>query len=348
MIVHELLIDYISQFKTPTNIDGKECLICMEPFDIENGKRFISLPCDCSSSTYHLDCIVEWVTSGNNKNLCPHCKKTFEIPEFTQSKINNETAEFVDLADLRNRLEQNQINRRTSSRVITRTTNVSGRIIRNQRIFRRNRTVIRIPTIPIHPEHYEDNNQIISIELTDEIEPVVEIENTNQTVSNTGVESNTQNITQTTLTENQIVERINQQKNKIRSEYTIIKFIIHMVLNIITNIINIAYICNIKTTLGLKVLAFMFFLKLFSNFVFVLNSNYNLDSINMKIFLSFVSQLILIMTTTMVNKNVYDNSFILFSQIGFIVIDLIISVIISYYLSVKIENVIYDLHIIQQ
>lgn len=57
----------------------KECLICLESFDIES-QDFIMLPCLCSNSTYHKDCILKFLNSDENKNFCPHCKTIYNIP----------------------------------------------------------------------------------------------------------------------------------------------------------------------------------------------------------------------------------------------------------------------------
>ena len=67
-------------FKKPNNefIKDKECLICLEEFDIETN-QFIMLPCKCSNSVYHIDCIVKFLQSGQKKNFCPHCKGKYEI-----------------------------------------------------------------------------------------------------------------------------------------------------------------------------------------------------------------------------------------------------------------------------
>jgi len=76
---HIILI--LQKFDKPeTNfIKDKECLICLEPIDIEAFK-IVMLPCKCSNSVYHIDCIVKLIHSGNNKNFCPHCKTIYEIP----------------------------------------------------------------------------------------------------------------------------------------------------------------------------------------------------------------------------------------------------------------------------
>ena len=59
-------------------LKDKECLICLEPFDLESN-NFAQLPCKCSNSTYHIVCIIKLLHSGANKNFCPHCKTIYEI-----------------------------------------------------------------------------------------------------------------------------------------------------------------------------------------------------------------------------------------------------------------------------
>jgi hypothetical protein len=51
----------------------------LEAFDLESNK-FVQLPCRCSNSVYHIDCILQLLHSGVNKNFCPHCKSIYEIP----------------------------------------------------------------------------------------------------------------------------------------------------------------------------------------------------------------------------------------------------------------------------
>ena len=60
-------------------IKDKECLICLEPFDLEANK-YVMLPCKCANSVYHIGCILLLLNSGQNKNFCPHCKANYEIP----------------------------------------------------------------------------------------------------------------------------------------------------------------------------------------------------------------------------------------------------------------------------
>ena len=75
------IISILQKFKKPDTgfLQDKECLICLEPFDIESNK-FVQLPCKCSNSVYHIDCIIKLLHSGENKNFCPHCKSIYEIP----------------------------------------------------------------------------------------------------------------------------------------------------------------------------------------------------------------------------------------------------------------------------
>ena len=76
---HIILI--LQKFEKPDDnfLKDKECLICLESFDLESNK-FVQLPCKCSNSTYHIDCIIKLINSGDNKNFCPHCKTIYEIP----------------------------------------------------------------------------------------------------------------------------------------------------------------------------------------------------------------------------------------------------------------------------
>jgi len=74
------IITILQQFEKPNAdfIKDKECLICLEEFDIESLK-IVMLPCKCSNSVYHIDCIVKFLQSGQKKNFCPHCKGKYEI-----------------------------------------------------------------------------------------------------------------------------------------------------------------------------------------------------------------------------------------------------------------------------
>ena len=74
------IISILQKFEKPHEefLQDKECLICLEPFDLESN-NFVQLPCKCSNSTYHIVCIIKLLHSGANKNFCPHCKTIYEI-----------------------------------------------------------------------------------------------------------------------------------------------------------------------------------------------------------------------------------------------------------------------------
>ena len=59
-------------------LKDKECLICLEPMDIEMN-QIVKLPCGCANSAYHILCIVKLLASGKNKNFCPHCKTEYNL-----------------------------------------------------------------------------------------------------------------------------------------------------------------------------------------------------------------------------------------------------------------------------
>ena len=75
------VINILHNFKKPDKefIKDKECLICLEPFDLELCNKIIKLPCECANSAYHINCITQLLESGQNKNFCPHCKKIYNI-----------------------------------------------------------------------------------------------------------------------------------------------------------------------------------------------------------------------------------------------------------------------------
>jgi hypothetical protein len=75
------IISILQNFEKPDHVflKDKECLICLESFDLESNK-FVQFPCKCSNSVYHIDCILKLINSGANKNFCPHCKSIYEIP----------------------------------------------------------------------------------------------------------------------------------------------------------------------------------------------------------------------------------------------------------------------------
>ena len=59
-------------------LKDKECLICLEPMDLEMN-QIVKLPCGCANSAYHIPCIVKLLASGKNKNFCPHCKAEYNL-----------------------------------------------------------------------------------------------------------------------------------------------------------------------------------------------------------------------------------------------------------------------------
>jgi hypothetical protein len=59
-------------------LEDKECLICLEPMDLEMN-QIVKLPCECANSAYHIQCIVKLLASGKNKNFCPHCKTEYNL-----------------------------------------------------------------------------------------------------------------------------------------------------------------------------------------------------------------------------------------------------------------------------
>ena len=73
---------FLQSFRKPNKnvFEDKECLICLESLNIELNK-IVELPCKCSNSVYHIDCIVRLLDSGQNKNFCPHCKTNYHIVE---------------------------------------------------------------------------------------------------------------------------------------------------------------------------------------------------------------------------------------------------------------------------
>jgi len=68
----------LQKFEKPDTdfLKDKECLICLEPMDLEMN-QIVKLPCGCTNSAYHIPCIVKLLASGKNKNFCPHCKAEY-------------------------------------------------------------------------------------------------------------------------------------------------------------------------------------------------------------------------------------------------------------------------------
>ena len=92
--------DALQRFKKPEKefLKEKECLICLEPMDIEMNRiemnriemnqiemnriemnQIVMLPCGCANSAYHIPCILQLLASGENKNFCPHCKTEYNL-----------------------------------------------------------------------------------------------------------------------------------------------------------------------------------------------------------------------------------------------------------------------------
>jgi len=86
------MITILQNFEKPEQdfIKDKECLICLDPFDLESNQH-VMLPCKCANSVYHIGCIVLMLNSGQNKNFCPHCKAKYEIPEPQNQQLVNLT-----------------------------------------------------------------------------------------------------------------------------------------------------------------------------------------------------------------------------------------------------------------
>jgi hypothetical protein len=72
--------DALQRFKKPEKefLKDKECLICLEPIDLEMN-QIVKLPCGCANSAYHIPCILQLLGSGENKNFCPHCKTEYNL-----------------------------------------------------------------------------------------------------------------------------------------------------------------------------------------------------------------------------------------------------------------------------
>jgi hypothetical protein len=65
------IISILQKFEKPdtTILKDKDCLICLESLDDLESNKFVQLPCKCSNSTYHIDCIIQLLHSGVNKNF---------------------------------------------------------------------------------------------------------------------------------------------------------------------------------------------------------------------------------------------------------------------------------------
>jgi hypothetical protein len=85
----EYKISILQNFEKPEPefIKDKECLICLESFDLE-ANQHVMLPCKCANSVYHIGCILLLLNSGQNKNFCPHCKANYEMTLPSQQLVN--------------------------------------------------------------------------------------------------------------------------------------------------------------------------------------------------------------------------------------------------------------------
>jgi hypothetical protein len=106
------IISILQKFEKPAScfLKDKECLICLEPFDIESNK-FVQLPCKCSNSVYHIDCILKLLHSGINKNFCPHCKTNYDIPlqQIPQMPQMNQVLPYIVINTYREQIRDLQI-----------------------------------------------------------------------------------------------------------------------------------------------------------------------------------------------------------------------------------------------
>jgi hypothetical protein len=92
------IITSLQKFEKPdaSFLQDKECLICLESFDLEsNNNNIVKLPCKCSNSAYHIDCILKLLHSGENKNFCPHCKTKYSIHLQQIEVANNQIMPYI-------------------------------------------------------------------------------------------------------------------------------------------------------------------------------------------------------------------------------------------------------------
>ena len=98
-------------------VKDKECLICLDPFDIE-ANQHVMLPCNCSNSTYHIDCIIKLLHSGENKNFCPHCKTKYEIPLKKQQVSMNQIMPYIGIEQQSNQRQIQNLEIRDSTGIL--------------------------------------------------------------------------------------------------------------------------------------------------------------------------------------------------------------------------------------
>ncbi len=118
--------------------EDKECLICLESLElneefnkkkyqeINDTKNIICLPCSCTGSIYHRDCIIKMLISGHNKNFCPHCKQIYFL-KFNESVYMGNTILPIAI--------ENQININQTNNNINQTNNninQTNNLVRNE------------------------------------------------------------------------------------------------------------------------------------------------------------------------------------------------------------------------
>jgi hypothetical protein len=124
------IISFLHSFEKPEQnfIKDKECLICLEPFDLE-ANEIVMLPCICSNSVYHIDCILKLINSGEDKNFCPHCKRKYELS--LHDWLYNEGKAKYELS-LHNQLQQQLLGQQVSRQPVSRQPVSSQRVLGNQ------------------------------------------------------------------------------------------------------------------------------------------------------------------------------------------------------------------------
>ena len=92
----------LQKFEKPETdfLKDKECLICLEPVDLEMN-QIVMLPCKCANSAYHIPCIIKLLQSGENKNFCPHCKTKYQIAFQQMASVQNNVEQANEIYELR-------------------------------------------------------------------------------------------------------------------------------------------------------------------------------------------------------------------------------------------------------
>lgn len=315
--MNKILLNYFNNFKIPENYSNSICAICMEDF-LESEKRFIRLPCECSNSFYHIECIIRWINSGNRKNFCVHCKRYFEIPNISNLHEDNS----IEIINLTN--SQGQVD-------------VSNRQGFTRQIYAIEPIQITVLTQVLINNSSNDFNQL------DELDQRINNSlRSNPNGTSNAINQNDQNFANT-LTNEEILQRINLQKDYIKTEYAYLKFILHIILNNILNLINFCYICAIKTNSNLIMLGFIFISKIFINFLLIDKIIKNVNSLNIKLYLSLIIQfIIMVIIFIFITGKDIRHPIIFYTHVILFGIDIIISRIMSYYCNDKVKNAIYN------